>query len=257
MTGSGGMGGEKGRGLVGARFSRMTNRQDQPNTSNTVQEAAQGMVISVGGQIPNNLAMPLFHQNVRILGTEAEMIDMAENRYKFSRLCDSLHILQPQWRQLTDVEEAAEFCQSVGYPTLVRPSYILSGSTMKVIHSEGDLKAFLSRTDVSHDHPVVVSKFISGAKEIEIDAVALRGKIMAHAISEHVENAGVHRFVSCPFPSPLFPNSTPNPQSQTSNPQSNTKPTNTTPTPTPTQPKPTQPQPNQPNSKVDIKGFSG
>mmetsp|Transcript_30549 Transcript_30549/g.73651 ORF Transcript_30549/g.73651 Transcript_30549/m.73651 type:complete len:2104 (+) Transcript_30549:136-6447(+) len=156
-------------------------------------ENPHGVVLSVGGQASNNIAMALFRQNVRVLGTSPEMIDTAENRYKFSRMLDKLGIDQPQWKELTDVKVAKEFCQKVGYPCLVRPSYVLSGAAMNVAHSDEDLDEYLGHAvAVSKDYPVVISKFIENAKEIEIDAVAANGRVVACVISEHVENAGVH-----------------------------------------------------------------
>jgi len=156
-------------------------------------EDANGVIISMGGQIPNNLALPLWRQNVKILGTSPEMIDVAENRYKFSRLLDSIGVDQPRWKELTNLGDIRKFCEEVGYPILVRPSYVLSGAAMNVVHSYNDLEAFLKEaTEVSREHPVVISKFIEYAKEIEMDAVARDGELVMHCISEHVENAGVH-----------------------------------------------------------------
>lgn len=156
-------------------------------------EKSLGVLISMGGQIPNNLAIPLWRNNVNILGTSPEMIDNAENRYKFSRLLDSIGVDQPKWKELTDINLVKDFCHQVGYPVLVRPSYVLSGAAMNIVHSDGDLNSYLTQaTAVSKDHPVVVSKFIEYAKEIEMDAVAKDGELMMHCISEHVENAGVH-----------------------------------------------------------------
>ncbi|KAN0045258.1 hypothetical protein ACTA71_005635 [Dictyostelium dimigraforme] len=152
-----------------------------------------GVILSVGGQIPNNLAIPLSRCNVKVLGTYPDMIDSAENRYKFSRLLDTIGIDQPLWKELTSVADTKDFCESVGFPCLVRPSYVLSGAAMNVVHSSQDLEAFLTEAAaVSRDHPVVISKFIQEAKEIEIDAVADNGRVVLFAISEHVENAGVH-----------------------------------------------------------------
>ncbi|KAM9981559.1 hypothetical protein ACTFIY_003861 [Dictyostelium cf. discoideum] len=152
-----------------------------------------GVILSVGGQIPNNLAIPLSRCNVKVLGTHPDMIDSAENRYKFSRLLDTIGIDQPLWKELTSVSDTKDFCESVGFPCLVRPSYVLSGAAMNVVHSSQDLESFLTEAAaVSRDHPVVISKFIQEAKEIEIDAVADNGRIVLFAISEHVENAGVH-----------------------------------------------------------------
>jgi carbamoyl-phosphate synthase/aspartate carbamoyltransferase len=156
-------------------------------------EKSNGVVISVGGQTPNNIAIDLFRANVRILGTSPEMIDMAENRYKFSRMLDRISVDQPQWKELTSLEEARIFCNMVSYPVLVRPSYVLSGAAMNTVYSEDDLAAYLRQAaDVSKEHPVVITKYIENAKEIEMDAVARDGKMIGHFISEHVENAGVH-----------------------------------------------------------------
>ncbi|CAB4376032.1 unnamed protein product [Rhizophagus irregularis] len=156
-------------------------------------ESSCGVIISMGGQIPNNIALPLHRQNVKILGTSPEMIDTAENRYKFSRMLDQIGVDQPEWKELTSYEEAQEFCDKVQYPVLVRPSYVLSGAAMNVVYSSDDLSNYLNQaTAVSRDHPVVISKYIEEAKEIEMDAVSLDGKMVMHVISEHVENAGVH-----------------------------------------------------------------
>ncbi|KAI8139588.1 hypothetical protein BJV82DRAFT_672559 [Fennellomyces sp. T-0311] len=156
-------------------------------------ERSGGVIMSMGGQTPNNIALPLYRQNVKVLGTSPEMIDNAENRYKFSRMCDRIGVDQPLWKELTSFDEAQEFCDTVGYPVLVRPSYVLSGAAMNVVFSKDDLKAYLKEAAaVSRDHPVVISKYIEEAKEIEMDAVAVDGKMVMHVISEHVENAGVH-----------------------------------------------------------------
>ena len=156
-------------------------------------ESSYGVVISMGGQTPNNIALPLHRLNVNILGTSPEMIDSAENRYKFSRMLDRIGVDQPAWKELTSVEEAAEFCNRVGYPVLVRPSYVLSGAAMNTVYSKDDLASYLNQAvEVSRDHPVVISKYIENAKEIEMDAVAKNGVMVGHFISEHVENAGVH-----------------------------------------------------------------
>ncbi|XP_036922614.1 CAD protein isoform X5 [Sturnira hondurensis] len=156
-------------------------------------ESPEGVILSMGGQLPNNMAMALHRQQCRVLGTSPEAIDSAENRFKFSRLLDTIGISQPQWRELSDLESARQFCQSVGYPCVVRPSYVLSGAAMNVAYSDGDLERFLSSAAaVSKEHPVVISKFIQEAKEIDVDAVACDGVVVAIAISEHVENAGVH-----------------------------------------------------------------
>ncbi|KAJ1655146.1 Carbamoyl-phosphate synthase [Dispira simplex] len=156
-------------------------------------EKSSGVMISMGGQTPNNIALPLHRQNVKILGTSPEMIDTAENRYKFSRMLDKIGVDQPRWKELTSFDEANTFCEMVGYPVLVRPSYVLSGAAMNVVFSPDDLTNYLREaTAVSRDHPVVITKYIEEAKEIEMDAVALDGEMIMHVISEHVENAGVH-----------------------------------------------------------------
>ncbi|PWN91267.1 putative URA2-multifunctional pyrimidine biosynthesis protein [Acaromyces ingoldii] len=156
-------------------------------------ERSSGVIISMGGQTPNNIALPLHRQNVKILGTSPEMIDMAENRYKFSRMLDKIGVDQPLWKELTSFDEAHEACARFGYPVLVRPSYVLSGAAMNVVYSPEDLSSYLSQaTAVNREHPVVITKYLEGAKEIEMDAVAKDGKMMMHYVSEHVENAGVH-----------------------------------------------------------------
>ncbi|KAF9039240.1 carbamoyl-phosphate synthase [Panaeolus papilionaceus] len=156
-------------------------------------EGSRGIILSMGGQTPNNIALPLFRQNVKIYGTSPEMIDTAENRYKFSRLLDEIGVDQPLWKELSSFEAASEFCDKVGYPVLVRPSYVLSGAAMNVVSTRDDLANYLTQAaEVSRDHPVVISKYIEQAKEIEMDAVAKDGKMVMHYISEHVENAGVH-----------------------------------------------------------------
>ena len=156
-------------------------------------ESASGVIISVGGQTPNNIALPLHRLNVKVFGTSPEMIDTAENRYKFSRMLDRIFVDQPAWKELTSIGEATEFCNKVTYPVLVRPSYVLSGAAMNTVYSEDDLASYLNQAaEVSRDHPVVITKYIENAKEIEMDAVARDGKMIGHVISEHVENAGVH-----------------------------------------------------------------
>ncbi|OBZ72818.1 Protein pyrABCN, partial [Grifola frondosa] len=156
-------------------------------------ESSRGVIVSMGGQTPNNIALPLYRQNVKIYGTSPEMIDTAENRFKFSRLLDEIGVDQPLWKELSSFDEAHIFCEKVGYPVLVRPSYVLSGAAMNVVFSPDDLSSYLSQaTAVSREHPVVITKYIEGAKEIEMDAVAKDGKMIMHYISEHVENAGVH-----------------------------------------------------------------
>ncbi|KAI9829844.1 MAG: hypothetical protein M1819_005942 [Sarea resinae] len=156
-------------------------------------ESSSGVIISMGGQTPNNIALPLHRLNVKILGTSPEMIDTAENRYKFSRMLDRIFVDQPAWKELTSIEEATEFCDKVSYPVLVRPSYVLSGAAMNTVYSQDDLANYLKQAaDVSREHPVVITKYIENAKEIEMDAVARDGTMVGHFISEHVENAGVH-----------------------------------------------------------------
>lgn len=156
-------------------------------------ESAAGLVISVGGQTPNNIALPLHRLNVKIFGTSPEMIDAAENRFKFSRMLDQIGVDQPSWKELTSLEEAEKFCDKVTYPVLVRPSYVLSGAAMNTVYSRHDLANYLGQAvAVSKDHPVVITKYIENAKEIEMDAVARDGVMTGHFISEHVENAGVH-----------------------------------------------------------------
>lgn len=158
-------------------------------------EKPEGIILSMGGQLPNNIAMDLFRQKAVILGTSPESIDGAENRFKFSRLMDEHGILQPLWKELTDIEQAKKFCAEVGYPCVIRPSYVLSGAAMNVAHSERNLGMFWNgellgieinlstfletylneAAAVSNEHPVVISKFIKEAKEIDIDAVAQHG----------------------------------------------------------------------------------
>ncbi|KAK4454336.1 protein pyrABCN [Podospora aff. communis PSN243] len=156
-------------------------------------EGSMGVLGAMGGQTPNNIALPLLRSGVKVLGTSPDMIDSAENRYKFSRLLDRIGVDQPTWKELTSFEEAKTFCQAVSYPVLVRPSYVLSGAAMNTVYSEADLESYLAQAaEVSREHPVVITKYIENAKEIEMDAVAKNGKVVGHFISEHVENAGVH-----------------------------------------------------------------
>lgn len=156
-------------------------------------ESPQGVIVSVGGQIPNNLAMKLHRNNVNVLGTSPIDIDRAENRDKFSAMLDKLGIDQPAWRALTSFDDIKEFVDKVGFPVLVRPSYVLSGAAMNVCHSFDELERFLKMaTEVSKEFPVVVSQFMQETKEIEFDAVADKGQVVEYAISEHVEYAGVH-----------------------------------------------------------------
>jgi carbamoyl-phosphate synthase large subunit len=156
-------------------------------------EQPRGTIVSVGGQIPNNLAIKLYRQNLPVLGTSPVKIDNAEDRKKFSTLLDKINVDQPRWRELSTINEIHNFIDEVGFPVLIRPSYVLSGAAMNVVSNADQLEHFLElAADVSKEHPVVVTEFIEQAKEIEIDAVADKGEIVAYAISEHVEFAGVH-----------------------------------------------------------------
>lgn len=157
-------------------------------------EAASGVVVSVGGQLPQNIALRLQETGkAKILGTDPKDIDKAEDRQKFSAILDSIGVDQPEWKELTSVAEAEAFADEVSYPVLVRPSYVLSGAAMTVIRSKDELKEKLeAASDVSPDHPVVITKFIEGAEEIDVDAVASNGELILHAVSEHIEPAGVH-----------------------------------------------------------------
>lgn len=157
-------------------------------------ESAGGIVVSVGGQLPQNIALRLQESGgAKILGTDPKDIDKAEDRQKFSEILDSIGVDQPAWKELTSVAEAAAFADEVSYPVLVRPSYVLSGAAMTVIRSRDELKDKLeAASNVSPDHPVVISKFIEGAQEIDVDCVASGGNLILHAVSEHVEQAGVH-----------------------------------------------------------------
>ena len=156
-------------------------------------EQPRGVIVSVGGQIPNNLAMKLYHQAVPVLGTSPISIDHAENRNKFSAMLDQLGIDQPAWQELTSLDDVKDFVKKVGYPVLVRPSYVLSGAAMNVCYDQEELERFLQMaSEVSKEYPVVVSQFMQETKEIEFDAVAQNGEIVEYAISEHIEFAGVH-----------------------------------------------------------------
>jgi carbamoyl-phosphate synthase large subunit len=151
------------------------------------------VIVSVGGQIANNLALRLHEEGVRVLGTSPLDIDRAEDRHKFSALLDRIGVDQPPWREVSSLEDAQQFAESIGYPALIRPSYVLSGAAMGVATNAEELKAFLGKAaEVSPDHPVVISKFLENTKEVEVDAVAVNGTIVASAVMEHVENAGVH-----------------------------------------------------------------
>lgn len=156
-------------------------------------EKPMGVIVSTGGQIPNNLALPLFKNGVPILGTSPEDINRAEDRHVFSKLLDDLGVVQPGWTEVTTPQAAKKRAKELGYPVLVRPSYVLSGSAMKIAHTELALMAFLKKAAaISPDHPVVISKFVENAREIEIDGVAQKGELAIYAITEHVENAGTH-----------------------------------------------------------------
>jgi len=156
-------------------------------------EEPKGVIVSVGGQIPNNLAMKLHHQQVPILGTSPLSIDRAENRHKFSAMLDELGIDQPRWKEASSISEIDAFIDEVGFPLLIRPSYVLSGAAMNVCYDREQMHVFLKMAvNVSKEYPVVVSSFMQNAKEIEFDAVAKNGEVVEYAISEHVEFAGVH-----------------------------------------------------------------
>ncbi len=156
-------------------------------------EQPKGIVVSVGGQIANNLALPLHHAGYPILGTSPLKIDMAEDRQKFSAMLNKLGIDQPAWTEVTSLSAAKKFAENVGYPVLIRPSYVLSGGAMSVVRSEQEMEHYLSAaTKLSPDHPTVISQFVQNAKELEIDGVALNGHLVIYAISEHIENAGIH-----------------------------------------------------------------
>ncbi len=156
-------------------------------------ENPKGVIVSMGGQVPNNLAMKLHQAGINILGTSPLQIDNAENRHKFSGILDKIEVDQPEWEELTSLAEAKEFARKVEYPVLIRPSYVLSGAAMSIVVSDEELEIFLKKAaEISKEHPVVISKFITDAREIEVDAVAENGQLFCYAISEHVENAGVH-----------------------------------------------------------------
>lgn len=156
-------------------------------------ESNASLVLAFGGQIPNNLAIKASLAGMNILGTDPKSIDIAENRHKFSALLDKLNIDQPGWQELRSLKEAKEFARKLGYPVVIRPSYVLSGSAMNIAYTREQLKDYLLKaSDVSPEHPVVLSKFVDNAKEIEIDGVAQEGRLVIYAISEHIENAGVH-----------------------------------------------------------------
>ena len=156
-------------------------------------EQSKGIIVSMSGQIPNNLALPLHKNGFKILGTSPEQINKAEDRELFSRQLDEIGIQQAAWHSVSDINGAVKFADSVGYPCLLRPSYVLSGSAMHVVHNKSELNKYLeSTTRISNDHPVVITKFIEGANEVELDAVARQGKMMGCVLTEHWEKAGVH-----------------------------------------------------------------
>ena len=156
-------------------------------------ENSSGIIVSVGGQSPNNIALGLYKNNVNIIGTNPDKIDNCEDRDRYSSMLDKISVKQPEWKSLTTLKDAKDFCNDVGYPCLIRPSYVLSGVAMNVAYNEDELVDYLDQAnDVSPDHPVVITKFIYGAKEIDVDAVAKDGLIINYAISEHIEKGGVH-----------------------------------------------------------------
>jgi len=156
-------------------------------------EKPNGVIVSMGGQVPNNLAIKLHNARIKIIGTSPEEIDNAESRHKFSKILDEIEVDQPEWKEVTKLEEAKSFAEKVGYPVLIRPSYVLSGAAMSIVLTEDELEFYLKKaTELNTQHPVVISKFITDAREIEVDAVANGGELFCYAISEHVENAGVH-----------------------------------------------------------------
>jgi carbamoyl-phosphate synthase large subunit len=156
-------------------------------------EKPEGVIVSTGGQVPNNLAMKLHKEGIHILGTSPKQIDNAESRHKFSQILDKIGVDQPEWEEVTTLKAAKSFSNKVGFPVLIRPSYVLSGAAMSIVLSEDELELYLKKaTELNTEHPVVISKFITDAKEIEVDAVANKGELFCYAIAEHVENAGVH-----------------------------------------------------------------
>lgn len=156
-------------------------------------EKPEGVIVSTGGQVPNNLAMKLHKEGIHILGTSPNQIDNAESRHKFSQILDKIGVDQPKWEEVTTLEAAKSFSNKVGFPVLIRPSYVLSGAAMSIVLTEDELELYLKKaTELNTEHPVVISKFITDAKEIEVDAVANKGELFCYAIAEHVENAGVH-----------------------------------------------------------------
>lgn len=156
-------------------------------------ENPAGVIVSMGGQTPNNLAMRLHKAGIKFIDTSPRQIDNAESRHKFSQILDDIEVDQPEWREVTTLEDAKQFARNVGYPVLIRPSYVLSGAAMSIVLTEDELELYLKKaTELNTEHPVVISKFITDAREIEVDAVATDGELFCYAIAEHVENAGVH-----------------------------------------------------------------
>lgn len=156
-------------------------------------ENPRGIIVSMGGQVPNNLAMKLHNAGLKIIGTSPEQIDNAESRHTFSKILDRIGVDQPEWNEVTTLDDAKIFANKVGYPVLIRPSYVLSGAAMSIVLTEDELEMYLKKaTELNTEHPVVMSKFITDAREIEVDAVATEGELFCYAIAEHVENAGVH-----------------------------------------------------------------
>jgi carbamoyl-phosphate synthase large subunit len=166
-------------------FERVLDIYDKENPG--------GVIVSMGGQVPNNLAMKLHKAGLNIIGTSPEQIDNAESRHKFSQILDDIKVDQPEWQEVTTLNDAKRFSHNVGYPVLIRPSYVLSGAAMSIVLTEDELEMYLKKaTELNTEHPVVISKFITDAREIEVDAVATNGELFCYAIAEHVENAGVH-----------------------------------------------------------------
>lgn len=156
-------------------------------------ENPSGVIVSMGGQVPNNLAMKLYDAGIKIVGTSPLQIDNAESRHIFSKILDDMDVDQPEWKEVTSLEDARKFAEQVNYPVLIRPSYVLSGAAMSIVLTADELELYLKKaTELNTEHPVVISKFITDAREIEVDAVANEGELFCYAISEHVENAGVH-----------------------------------------------------------------
>jgi carbamoyl-phosphate synthase large subunit len=156
-------------------------------------ENPAGVIVSMGGQVPNNLAVKLYEAGIKIIGTSPVQIDNAESRHKFSKILDEIQVDQPEWKEVTSLEDARKFAEQVSYPVLIRPSYVLSGAAMSIVLTEDELELYLKKaTELNTEHPVVISRFITDAREIEVDAVATEGELFCYAIAEHVENAGVH-----------------------------------------------------------------